>query len=172
MKRVLFAVGTAVVVAGALVPSSAPAVVRLSTGSSAQLEAGVVAHLNGLRTRRGLRPLRLSRELASAARHHASDMAQGGFCGHESANGAAFRGRLQRFYTRRPGWRLWSAGENVLCHPRGLSAPAAIGQWLGSPSHRANMLSPTWREVGVAAVHGTFNGEEFVFVTADFGVRR
>jgi uncharacterized protein YkwD len=34
------------------------------------------------------------------------------------------------------------------------------------------MLSPNWREIGVAAAYGTINGEEVVFVTADFGVRR
>jgi uncharacterized protein YkwD len=171
MKRVLLASGIAVLIAGTLFPPSAPAV-ALSTGSSAQFEAGVVARLNALRTRRGLGPLRVSRELAAAARHHASDMARSGFCGHDSANGTPFRGRLLGFYARRPGWRFWSASENVLCNPGGLAPAAAIGHWLRSPSHRTNMLSPTWREVGVAAVYGTYNGEDFLFVTADFGVRR
>jgi uncharacterized protein YkwD len=172
VKRVLLATGVAVLVAGTLFPPSAPAVEHVSTGSSAQFEAGVVARLNALRTRRGLGPLRLSRELETAARHHAQDMAQSGFCGHDSANGAPFRGRLLRYYARRPGWRFWSAGENVLCHPRGVTPARALALWLDSPSHRATLLSPTWREVGVAAAHGTFNREEVVYVTADFGVRR
>jgi uncharacterized protein YkwD len=172
VKRVLLATGIAALVAGTLFPPSAPAVERLSTRSSAQFEAGIVARVNALRTRHGLGSLRLSRELKTAARHHAQDMAQSGFCGHASANGAAFEGRLLRYYARRPGWRFWSAGENVLCHPRGVTPARALALWLGSPSHRATLLSSTWREVGVAAAYGTINGEEVVFVTADFGVRR
>jgi hypothetical protein len=45
-----------------------------------------------------------------------------------------------------------------------------------SPEHRANLLSPTWREVGVSALHvaaapGAFQGLDVTIVTTDFGVR-
>ena len=48
---------------------------------------------------------------------------------------------------------------------------------MGSPGHRANLLSPRWREIGIAAVHaasapGVYGGHEVTIVTADFGVRR
>jgi uncharacterized protein YkwD len=171
MKRVLLALGIAVAVAATLVPPGAAAA-PASLGSPAQFEAGVVARINAVRARSGLRPLRVSRELASAARHHAGDMARSGFCGHDSADGSPFRGRLLRFYARRPGWRLWSAAENVICHARGLTAATAVALWLDSPGHRANILSPTWREVGVASVYGRSTAGELLFVTADFGVRR
>jgi uncharacterized protein YkwD len=47
---------------------------------------------------------------------------------------------------------------------------------MNSPPHRANLLSPRWREVGLAAVHvgrapGVYGGREVTIVTADFGVR-
>ncbi len=49
--------------------------------------------------------------------------------------------------------------------------------WMRSPEHRANILAPRWREVGIAAVHldsapGLFRGLPVTIVTTDFGVRR
>jgi uncharacterized protein YkwD len=49
--------------------------------------------------------------------------------------------------------------------------------WLASPEHRANLMNPRWREIGVAAVHeavapGAFKGLDVTIVTTDFGVRR
>ncbi len=48
---------------------------------------------------------------------------------------------------------------------------------MASPEHRANILSPKWREIGVSSVHvarapGVFGGREVTIITADFGVRR
>ena len=45
-----------------------------------------------------------------------------------------------------------------------------------SPEHRANILNPNWREIGIAAVHsdgapGTFGGLPVTIITTDFGVR-
>jgi uncharacterized protein YkwD len=48
--------------------------------------------------------------------------------------------------------------------------------WLASPEHRANLMNPHWREIGVAAVHvtaapGIYRGLDVTIVTTDFGVR-
>jgi uncharacterized protein YkwD len=48
---------------------------------------------------------------------------------------------------------------------------------MASASHRRSLLSRTWREVGVAAVHvesapGEFEGEPATLITLDLGVRR
>jgi uncharacterized protein YkwD len=45
-----------------------------------------------------------------------------------------------------------------------------------SPHHRANLLNPRWREIGLAAVHsdsapGVYSGQSATIITADFGVR-
>jgi uncharacterized protein YkwD len=47
---------------------------------------------------------------------------------------------------------------------------------MDSPEHRANILTPRWREIGISAVHvaaapGTFQGREVTIITTDFGVR-
>jgi uncharacterized protein YkwD len=81
-----------------------------------------------------------------------------------------------RFYGRGRGWRAWSVAENVLCHSRRLTASAALGRWLASPGHRANLLSRLWRDVGLAAVYagaafGESGADDVLFVTADLGFR-
>jgi uncharacterized protein YkwD len=48
--------------------------------------------------------------------------------------------------------------------------------WLASPPHRANLLDPRWREVGLVAVHtarapGVYANSPTTIVTADFGAR-
>lgn len=176
MKRVLVASILAIVVIGALLSQSAPAVESVALVSLHELEWRLLERVNAVRVRRGLNPLRVSSELSSAARHHSKEMARNGFCGHESATGARFSYRVSRFYRRGAGWRRWSAAENVLCHPRRLTAAGAVGRWLASSAHRANLLGPEWRDVGVAAVWthsapGELPGRDAFFVTANFGVR-
>jgi uncharacterized protein YkwD len=42
--------------------------------------------------------------------------------------------------------------------------------WLASPGHRANLLKPSYRRIGVGVARGTFQGYAGAsIVTADFG---
>ena len=74
------------------------------------------------------------------------------------------------------GHRSWAVGENLLFEAPDVGAPEAITLWMNSPDHRANLLDPTWREIGIAARHyktasGIYNGEPVTILTVDFGVR-
>jgi uncharacterized protein YkwD len=175
--RLPFALALAIALTGALFSQRAPAVEEVALSAADRFEARMLERLNRLRARRGRAPLRVSPGLSSAASTHSRAMARHGFCGHRSPNGASFWSRISRFYRRGAGWRRWSVAENVLCSPRRLSAAAALGKWLASPGHRANLLAPQWREVGVGAVYadsapGEFGGEDMLLVTAEFGVRQ
>jgi uncharacterized protein YkwD len=177
VKSVPLAFVFAIAMIGVLMGERAPAAERFPLTSVDELEQKLLDQVNALRLSRGLRALRLSPELADAAHHHARDMARNGFCGHESANGRSFWERVLRFYGRGTRWRRWAAAENVLCHPRRLSAAAAIRRWLASPGHRANLLGREWRDVGVAALWadaapGEFGGRDVFVVTTNFGARR
>jgi uncharacterized protein YkwD len=139
------------------------------------LERGVVAQMNAVRRRHALAALRLSRRLALAAESHSAQMGRRGFFSHSSADGSAFWRRLERYYPS-DGYRYWSVGENLIWGSPGLTPVSAVRGWLGSPKHRANMLSSRWREIGVSAVQrtaapGAFGGRRVTIVTADFGVR-
>lgn len=138
-------------------------------------ELDIVRRMNAIRTARGLHALRISRQLSAAAAYHTNQMGLRGFFEHESANGADFWKRIERFYPSR--WaRSWSVGENILWGSPEISAAKAVREWMQSPPHRANILSPEWREVGLGAAHfasapGEYRGGPVTIVTADFGVR-
>jgi uncharacterized protein YkwD len=131
--------------------------------------------MNAVRVAHSLPPLRASRALADAARAHSLEMAQLGFFKHESADGSAFWRRVKRFYAA-SGYRSWEVGENLLWSSPDVDAKAAVEDWLQSREHRLILLSPRWRELGVASVHsiaapGQFQDREVTIVTADFGAR-
>jgi len=150
--------------AGKATPSAQPA-----------LDAQVLAQVNALRARHGLRPLRLSTRLDAAASLHSRQMAERGFFAHESANGGAYWRRIERFYGSK-GFGSWTVGENLAWASPSLDARETVRLWMQSPPHRATLLNPAWREIGVAAVRssaapGVFKGLEVTVVTADFGAR-
>ena len=87
---------------------------------------------------------------------------------------ASFSTRIEHWYA--PGKHAWSVGENLLWYSPRVGAKAAISLWMGSPDHRANILNPSWREIGVSAVHfgsagGVYRGLPVTIITTDFGVR-
>lgn len=140
------------------------------------LEAQVLVDVNRIRSRHGLVRLRFSPKLAAAATQHSREMAQRGYFSHNSANGAAFWRRVERYYPS-SGYRYWVVGENLLWSSPGIDAGGALKMWMHSPEHRANLLNREWRQVGLAAVHvasapGTYHGLGVTIVTADFGARR
>ena len=139
------------------------------------LESRVLVDINRVRAQHGLGPLRLSPRLNAAAAQHSREMARVGYFSHSSADGGAFWRRIARFYPSN-GYSSWSVGENLLWSSPDVDAPGAIKMWMGSPEHRANLLNPSWREVGLSAVHsdsapGTYHGLGVTIVTADFGTR-
>lgn len=168
-----FAVVLATVLATA--PTAAPAQ-SAKVERRASLEAAVVKALNHVRTDAGLKPLRSSPSLRTAARGHSEAMLALGFFSHESADGTAFSERIRRHYTNR-GWRTWSVGEALLASEGTTVGPEAIVEaWLESPPHRAIILSPTWRDAGIGALYAPeapkeFGGSATIVVTADFGLR-
>ena len=136
------------------------------------LEERVLAAINDVRHERGLPMLRLNPSLAATARQHSLSMAQQGFFSHSSVGGSGFWSRVEGKY----GGPRWRVGENLVWASPHLSAPQAVEMWLNSPPHRANLLAPIWREVGLGAVHsdsapGVYRGLAATILTADFGVR-
>ena len=139
------------------------------------LESRVLVDINRVRAQHGLAPLRPSPRLNAAASQHSREMARVGYFSHSSADGGAFWRRIARFYPSN-GYSSWSVGENLLWSSPDVDAPGAVKMWMGSPEHRANLLNPSWREVGLSAVHsdaapGTYHGLGVTIVTADFGAR-
>ena len=116
----------------------------------AAVERGLTA-VNGHRGRASLRALAINARLARAARAHACDMALTGIRSHTGSNGSSVGDRISA-----QGYRFCSAAENVAWGQAGL--PQAVGSWMNSSPHRANILNGTMRHVGLAGARGR-NGE-------------
>ena len=145
-----------------------------SRSTASTLEVGVLSDLNDVRAAHGLRPLKLSTALTAAARQHTFEMLDDGYFKHESVNGAPFWKRVEQYYPKGSG--NWAVGENLIWSSPSLRVKKALELWMGSHGHRQNILSPTWREIGVAAVHrntstGEYGGGAVTIITTDFGVQ-
>jgi uncharacterized protein YkwD len=148
---------------------------RSSLVALSAVESTLLAQVNEVRRSRGLRALKVSRELSAAADHHSRQMLQHGFFEHESRGGGAFWKRVERFYGS-SGFRAWEVGENLAYGSPELGPAAAVRMWMNSPGHRENLLSRSWREIGLGVLHvgaagGAFGGSPVTVVTADFGAR-
>ena len=158
------------------VPVANSASSRARVTSVSSLNAQVVREVNRVRAQRGLKPLARSSALGKAAASHSRSMANDGYFAHESSDGSVFWQRIKAFYSP-GGHRYWSVGENLVWASPNLTAQQAVKIWMKSPPHRANLLSSTWREIGLSAVYssnapGDYQDRAATIVTADFGVRR
>jgi uncharacterized protein YkwD len=139
------------------------------------LDAQIAAGINAARAANGLVRLRVSPALRAAAHSHSLEMARDGYFSHDSADGTSAWTRLLRFYPS-AGYKRWDAGETLLWYSPGVDAAQAVHAWLSSPEHRAILLTPAYREIGVSAAHasdagGSFGDIQATVVTADFGFR-
>ena len=156
------AVGAAAtsVVASTPSPAGTAGSARVTAVELTTTESAFVRAINETRRERGLAPLTVNHDLVRAARFHSSDMVERGYFEH----GTVSR-RLTRF-----GIKTGTVGENLGWRSSHRSAvPTLIDMWLRSPSHRAILLSPRFRAVGVGTGVGSFKGwDGAIVVTADF----
>ena len=98
-----------------------------------------------------------------------------GFFAHNSSNGEQFWQRIESFYPQ-PRSGYWSVGENLYWTSGAASATDSMKAWMASPPHRANILDPAWRQIGIATASssdaaGVFGNVGATVITTDFGVR-
>jgi uncharacterized protein YkwD len=158
MRRKILGVA---VTAAALVPTAAaPADAQAacahadslpSQATVAQLRAATICLVNVERRQRGRRSLRANHGLTVAGQRHARDMVRKRYFSHSSRSGRDFQQRIVRTgYTRRGAALL---GENLAWGTRRLATPRAVVRgWMNSPGHRANILRPKFRHIGIGVV--------------------
>ena len=146
-------------------PAAADAVASPRTD---RVERAVVKRLNGIRAQTGLAKLRLDRKLAKAADVHSTDMVRADFFAHESSDGTPFQQRISHFVDRR------ETGETLAYISAGERRKAArvVELWMASPGHRAALLTPEFRRIGVAKRKGQVLGQRSADFTADLATRR
>jgi uncharacterized protein YkwD len=139
------------------------------------LDTGVLQQLNEIRALHRLALLKVSPALDASAAQHSREMAADGYFEHNSADGTAFWKRILHWYGS-AGFGYWSVGENLLWSSPSVDPAQSMRLWMSSPEHRANILNPRWREIGISSVHvdsapGTYRGLPVTIITTDFGVR-
>jgi uncharacterized protein YkwD len=151
-KKVLVAFLTGFLLCGTATTASA----RGLTSS----ESSLLSVMNATRTSRGLAPLRVDFRLVRTARAHSMDMLR-----HQYFSHGAFTSRVRSSGAAGPVF-----GEDLAWGP--MSASWVVSRWLASPTHRAVLLRPGFRRVGVGAFQGNFSGRNgALVVTADFAGR-
>jgi uncharacterized protein YkwD len=168
---------TAVAVLLFAVPSASAAGACSSANATAAkaskraLVRATLCVLNAERARHRLRPLRLNHKLSRAAQRHSRAMARHRFFSHTSPGGASFVDRI-RSTGYLSGARSWTVGENIAYGSGRRSTPRSIGSaWMNSPPHRSNILSSSFRSIGIGIALGTPVGGGGGTYTTDFGRR-
>lgn len=87
-------------------------------------------------------PLTLEPRLTKAAQGHADDMNVNTYFSHTGKDGSTLGTRVTR-----TGYSWWGLGENIaLGYP---DAAAVMAGWLGSDGHCANIMNPSFTQLGV-----------------------
>jgi uncharacterized protein YkwD len=138
-----------------LLPGTATSATRRSLSPPAAL----LRAINAARRAYGLAPLRIDRMLTDAARSHTLDMIRRDYFAHGD-----FAQRLTRFGAVGP-----TIGENLAWDAGPATPGFLVDAWLASPDHRANLLRPGFRRIGIGLARASFLGHAATtVVTTDF----
>ena len=111
--------------------------------------------INEQRRRHHLRRLRRSASLALAARRHAADMVSRGYFSHVTPSGSSARDRVRQAGYVPTGVSL-VVGEDLSWASEGAASPRrTVARWMRSRRHRANILSRSYRHVGIGVAIGS-----------------
>ena len=124
----------------------------------------IVELTNKVRTEYNLESLEMSETLNQAAALKLADMLAGGYFAHHSPSGVTpwhWFGEVDYNYT--------FAGENLAMNF--VEAEDTVQAWMDSPSHRDNIISKNYDEIGVAVGIGEIDGYETTVVVQLFGKR-
>lgn len=124
----------------------------------------VLRFTNQRRQEAGLPPLKLDPVLNQAAKNKGEDMLTKDYWAHVSPDGV----EPWKFFID-IGYKYRYAGENLA---RDFSnAASAVDAWMASPSHRENMLSSKYEDIGIAVVEGDLAGVDTTIIVQFFGTK-
>ena len=122
-------------------------------------EAEMFRLVNDERKKRGIGVLEWRTEVIPVARAHAKDMWEREYFGHVSPEGEDVGDRLNN-----AGISYSTAGENLALAP---TISTAHNGLMNSEGHRANILEPEFRKVGIGVIDNGVYGKIFVQIFTD-----
>jgi len=124
----------------------------------------IIRLTNQERVNQGLPALAMNNFLNQAAARKAADMFARNYWAHVSPAGTQ-----PWYFVTQAGYSYRYAGENLA---RDFSDPGSVvTAWMNSPTHRENLLSNRYQDIGVAVVDGTLEGRETTLVVQMFGTQ-
>ncbi|MBI1863878.1 CAP domain-containing protein [Candidatus Woesebacteria bacterium] len=122
----------------------------------------VIKLTNVKREEAGLSDVSENPLLDQAAQEKAKDMVTKGYWAHVAPDGT----QPWKFFAD-VDYKYRYAGENLA---RDFKDPAsAVDAWMASPSHRDNMLSGHYKDIGVAVIDGQIDGRDTTIIVQLFG---
>lgn len=170
---------TAVLALSALMPAvgsaqeedCAAADMRPSEATNAETRAATLCLMNIERKAAGRPELRQQVTLRVVATRYSRQMVEDNFFSHVSPSGSTLSSRIKRSSYLK-GARSYALGENLAWGQGSLATPREIVEsWMDSPGHRANILSPKFKDVGIGVVEGTPGKGSGGTYTTNFGRR-
>ena len=143
--------------------------VTVNPGSSctvqenSQFEAQVFSFINAERAKKGVSPLTRNTKLDTASQRHTNDMACNNFFDHTGSDGSSPWDRMEQ-----AGYNWIRAAENIAA---GYASPSSVvAGWMNSSGHKANILDPNLKDIGIA--YGYKSGTDWGhYWTTDFGTQ-
>ncbi len=131
-----------------------------------KIEALVFEMTNQARRAKGLAPLTKDAELTHIARAYSADMLARHFFDHTTPDGISFDERIAKHYDHRIyliGENIWSGSGYYSTETKHV-AELIMADWMSSPGHRENLLSPRFTHLGV----GVSAGHHKILATQEF----
>ena len=139
-----------------------------------QARAAIRCFLDRERTQRGIGRLDNDKRLQRAAQKHTEVMVRKSCFSHECPGEASLEARLRSVDYLIGALIRWTCGENIAYGGEHYGTPKAIVKaWMKSPPHRANILNPAFKDVGVGfkpGMPGARKADGGTYTT-DFGFR-
>jgi len=135
------------------------------------VETQIHALINEQRTANGLSAINFDETLSSIARKHSQDMAARGYFEHDTPEGHDFYWRMQQdgYNCAIPiGNTIYQGAENIFKesgYSTSAIASTTVKGWMSSSGHRANILTPYWRNEGIGVAKSSSGT---IYVTQDF----
>ena len=139
-----------------------------------QARAAIKCFINRERQSRGLSNVSKDRRLQRASQQHNNTMMSKACFSHQCAGEGSLDARLRNVGYLTGGLTRWTYGENIAYGGGSYGTPRSIMKsWMKSPGHKANILNPAFREVGVGVSAGIPGkpGSKGGLYTTDFGLR-
>lgn len=127
-------------------------------------EQDLLKYTNQARQENGLPALSLNQSLITAASAKADDMFAKNYWAHFAPDGTS-----PWYFIKNAGYNYLFAGENLA---EGFTdSKSIVDAWMNSPSHRENLLSDKYKDIGFAIEEGNLQGHDVVLVVQMFGAQ-